>query len=228
MPTVLDGATRVAHRRYRPKAHLERGATGATGSQGHWSPQGPQVATGAQGATGAEGPQGSQGLTGPAGLMCWDLNANGVADLRRKILISILLLIHLIVPAHRAQRVPMEPMAQWTRVRRVLPVRQDHKAPLEPMARMAHQAVCYRPQGAKASLEPMVRKVATVRRVPAGLMCWDLNANGQADLPAEDINGDTFVNTLDCAGPQGATGADGADGADGANGQRVLQVPPAQ
>ena len=41
-------------------------------------------------------------------------------------------------------------------------------------------------------------------------MCWDLNANGQADLPAEDINLDTFVNTLDCAGPQGATGADGA------------------
>ena len=53
---------------------------------------------------------------------------------------------------------------------------------------------------------------------PAGLMCWDLNANGQADLPAEDINLDTFVNTLDCAGPQGAAGADGADGATGATG----------
>ena len=53
---------------------------------------------------------------------------------------------------------------------------------------------------------------------PAGLMCWDLNANGVADLPAEDINLDTFVNTLDCAGPQGATGDAGADGADGATG----------
>ena len=52
----------------------------------------------------------------------------------------------------------------------------------------------------------------------AGLMCWDLNANGQADLPAEDRNGDGTVDTDDCAGPQGATGADGADGTDGATG----------
>ena len=51
---------------------------------------------------GAQGLQGIQGLTGPAGLMCWDLNANGLADLRRKILMAILLLMHLIVPAHRA------------------------------------------------------------------------------------------------------------------------------
>ena len=40
-------------------------------------------------------------------------------------------------------------------------------------------------------------------------MCWDLNGNGVAD-PAEDINGDTVVNRLDCAGPQGVAGADGA------------------
>ena len=44
---------------------------------------------------------------------------------RRKILISILLLIHLIVPAHRAQRVPMVPMVPLVpmaqRVLQVLP-----------------------------------------------------------------------------------------------------------
>ena len=45
---------------------------------------------------------------------------------RRKILISILLLIPLIVPAHRAQRVPMVRMAQ--QVPLVRQVQQDLKA----------------------------------------------------------------------------------------------------
>ncbi|MBT8445214.1 MAG: tetrathionate reductase family octaheme c-type cytochrome [Gammaproteobacteria bacterium] len=31
-----------------------------------------------------------------------------------------------------------------------------------------------------------------------GLSCWDLNENGVADLPDEDINGDGVVDTLDC------------------------------
>jgi len=82
---------------------------------------------------------------------------------QRKILISILLLIHLIVPAHRAQRVPLVPQ-----VLQVLPARQDHKAPLEAMARTARQVPMV-PQArrvSKASLEPMVRMVPPVRRVP--------------------------------------------------------------
>ena len=70
---------------------------------------------------------------------------------------------------------------------------------------------------------PKVRRVARSDRSLRRFSCWDLNANGQADLPAEDINGDTFVNTLDCAGPQGVTGAAGADGADGAPGATGAQ-----
>jgi len=31
-----------------------------------------------------------------------------------------------------------------------------------------------------------------------GISCWDLNANGVGDLPAEDINGDGVVDVLDC------------------------------
>ena len=133
---------------------------------------------------------------------------------RRKILISILLLIHLIVPAHRAQRVPMVrgPMAQ-----RVLQATAGPKAPLEPMARWRT-----RPRWSRWCAIGGQGPTG-----PAGLMCWDLNANGQADLPAEDVNLDTFVNTLDCAGPEGATGADGTDGTDGAGAgwRRVVQVP---
>lgn len=58
---------------------------------------------------------------------------------------------------------------------------------------------------------------------PAGLACWDLNGNGEAD-PDEDINGDEVFDTLDCQGADGQdgsvgqTGADGHDGADGTDG----------
>ena len=52
---------------------------------------------------------------------------------------------------------------------------------------------------------------------PAGLACWDLNGNGEAD-PEEDINGDEVFDALDCQGAAGADGADGAAGADGADG----------
>ncbi len=37
---------------------------------------------------------------------------------------------------------------------------------------------------------------------PGGLMCWDLNGNGVAD-PAEDKNGDTVFDALDCRGSLG-------------------------
>ena len=50
----------------------------------------------------AQGPQGTQGLTGTAGLMCWDLNGNGVGEFRRKILMAIMPLIYWIVPAKMA------------------------------------------------------------------------------------------------------------------------------
>ena len=88
------------------------------------------------------------------------------------------------------------------------------KGPPEPMARTAPPAPStrgsdgsHRPPGYR--MVPLVPEVEWCPGLtgPAGLMCWDLNANGLAD-PAEDINGDTVVNTLDCAGPQGVTGAD--------------------
>ena len=52
---------------------------------------------------------------------------------------------------------------------------------------------------------------------PAGLACWDLNGNGEAD-PEEDINGDEVFDTLDCQGAEGPAGADGQEGADGQDG----------
>ena len=33
-----------------------------------------------------------------------------------------------------------------------------------------------------------------------GQACWDIDNDGQGDIPAEDINGDGFVTILDCAG----------------------------
>ncbi len=38
-----------------------------------------------------------------------------------------------------------------------------------------------------------------------GIACWDLNANGVGDIE-EDMNGDEFVDALDCQGPQGEAG----------------------
>ena len=46
-------------------------------------------------------------------------------------------------------------------------------------------------------------------RGPRGLACWDLDANGVADLPAEDWNQDGNVDALDCHGPQGPPGSPG-------------------
>jgi len=53
-----------------------------------------------------------------------------------------------------------------------------------------------------------------------GIHCWDLNNNGFND-PAEDINNDTFFNSLDCQnaqGPQGDPGPQGIQGPAGSNG----------
>jgi hypothetical protein len=44
-----------------------------------------------------------------------------------------------------------------------------------------------------------------------GINCWDTNANGINDA-AEDINGDTFFNGLDCKGDSGVAGASGTNG----------------
>jgi octaheme c-type cytochrome (tetrathionate reductase family) len=38
----------------------------------------------------------------------------------------------------------------------------------------------------------------------AGLSCWDLNQNGQQDLPDEDINNDGVIDVRDCRAPSGA------------------------
>ncbi len=66
-----------------------QGPIGATGAMGPAGPQGEQGATGPmgavgpqgeQGATGPMGPVGPQGPMGVAGLSCWDLDGNGVAE----------------------------------------------------------------------------------------------------------------------------------------------------
>ena len=42
-----------------------------------------------------------------------------------------------------------------------------------------------------------------------GISCWDLNENGSADFPDEDVNGDSTINVLDCKGPKGDKGDTG-------------------
>ena len=57
---------------------------GAEGPEGPAGPEGPQGEPGPEGPAGAVGPEGPEGAAGPAGsagLSCWDLNMNGVADL---------------------------------------------------------------------------------------------------------------------------------------------------
>ncbi len=56
-----------------------------------------------------------------------------------------------------------------------------------------------------------------------GISCWDLNENGQCDVPEEDKNDDQMCTPLDCQGAPGTNGTDGEDGIDcwdlNANGQ---------
>jgi len=54
--------------------------------------------------------------------------------IRRKILMAMRLLIHLIVPAHGAQQAPLVPMVPKGPLVPMVP-----KAPLEPLARQAQQ-----------------------------------------------------------------------------------------
>jgi hypothetical protein len=58
--------------------------------------------------------------------------------------------------------------------------------------------------------------LSVVPAVP--IYCWDLNLNGEGDLPDEDTNGDGVVNILDCRGPAGPPGPAGPTGAAGSSG----------
>jgi len=63
-----------------------------------------------------------------------------------------------------------------------------------------------------------------------GINCWDLNENGIRDFAieitapgehselTEDINGDGYIDVLDCRSVDGTAGEDGADGQDGTDG----------
>lgn len=71
------------------------------------------------------------------------------------------------------------------------------------------------PQGPQGSEGPQGPQGLTGAQGPKGdkgangINCWDLNGNGIPDLPAEDLNGDSFVDVLDCKGPQGPAGPGG-------------------
>lgn len=55
---------------------------------------------------------------------------------------------------------------------------------------------------------------------PGGLMCWDLNGNGQSD-PAEDKNGDGLFDARDCKGEKGDPGTQGLQGPQGPPGPPI-------
>lgn len=56
-----------------------------------------------------------------------------------------------------------------------------------------------------------------------GINCWDLNENGNCDLPDEDINDDGVCNVTDCQPISGVNGTQGPPGQDGQDGE---QGPP--
>lgn len=60
---------------------------------------------------------------------------------------------------------------------------------------------------------------------PMGHACWDLDADGVADL-SEDVNGDGAVDVLDCRGPQGPEGPQGPPGPPGPQGPTGPEGPP--
>lgn len=65
------------------------------------------------------------------------------------------------------------------------------------------------PQGPQGETGPQGPQGETGPQGPqgdAGTACWDLNGNGVADLPDEDINEDDTVDILDCQGAQGPPG----------------------
>lgn len=51
--------------------------------------------------------------------------------------------------------------------------------------------------------------VTAIDPTTAGQSCWDLNGNGNPDLPGEDLNGDGLVDVDDCHGQDGQNGTSG-------------------
>ncbi len=77
------------------------------------------------------------------------------------------------------------------------------------------------PTGATGATGPMGPQGLTGQRGPNGTACWDLNGNGVGDVETEDLNGDTVVDVLDCAGPMGPVGP----GSIMAYAEQILNVP---
>ena len=82
------------------------GAPGPIGATGRRASKAP-LELGAKVPAGANGADGAQGLTGTAGFRCWDLNANGVADIPAEDINGDNVVDILIVPAKMAQQVPL-------------------------------------------------------------------------------------------------------------------------
>ena len=82
-----QGATNGSPATDEPAGEPVPGPEGPPGPTGPEGPEGPAGAAGSTGPAGAEGPaglpgpQGAVGPAGAAGLNCWDLNGNGIADL---------------------------------------------------------------------------------------------------------------------------------------------------
>ncbi len=152
------------------------GPPGPTGPQGETGPQGPQGETGPQGPQGETGPQGPQGETGPQGPQ----GDAGTAcwDLN----------------GNGVADLPDEDINE-DGVADVLDCQgaQGETGPQGPQGETGPQG----PQGETGPQGP---------QGDAGTACWDLNGNGVADLPDEDINEDDTVDILDCQGAQGPPG----------------------
>ena len=177
------------------------GTPGATGQQGQAGVQGQA------GSQGDVGPAGATGADGADGISCWDLNANGVGDPATEdrngdLVVNVLDCMGSQGPAG----------AQG------LQGLQGPQGPTGPQGDPGSQGLTG-PQGPQGPAGPAGADGAN------GLNCWDLNANGVPDMPAEDINGDMTVNVNDCTGAQGPTGQAGPTGPQGSQGDPGLQGP---
>ena len=162
------------------------------GLKGDIGATGPKGDTGAQGDTGATGPKGdtgAQGLAGTDGLACWDLNGNGIKDLPDEDIDS-----SGVVDVNDCKGPKGDLGAQGPKGNQGLQGNPGAQGNQGPQGNPG-------PQG-NAGIDGT-----------DGLACWDLNANGNKDLPDEDIDSSGVVDVADCKGPQGVSGVRGLAGA---------------
>lgn len=142
----------------------------------------------------------SDGLPGPRGLNCWDLDEDGMCDLETEDITgdSLCTAVDCTGPSGSAG----------------MPGPSGPPGPTG-VAGPPGTPGAPGPPGPQGEPGGAGQPGAQGEQGPAGVSCWDENANGACDAPSEDVNGDTLCTVADCGGSSGSGAPFFGDGSDG-------------